>query len=103
MIIENDVDYFGNAIQYYNQKYKITWMLHIYPYQKIDFIGAKMYAVSSLQVRGSRMLWVVSSLIFYVEPLWNIILKSEILRSEWQGYIMMYLTKKLTFLGLTIC
>ena len=34
-----------------------------------------------------------SSLFLNVEPLWGIISKSEMQRSEWQGYIMMYLTK----------
>ena len=53
-----------------------------------------MYAVLYFQVYGSRMLWVVSSLLLRVETLWNIILKSEMRRSEWQGYIMMYLAKK---------
>ena len=61
-IIDNDVYDSGNTIQEYNQKYKIIWPLHIYPCQKIDFFGEKMYAVPYFQVRGSRMLWLVSSL-----------------------------------------
>ena len=77
MIIDDEVDDSGNAIQEYNQKFKRIWMLHIYPCQKIDFFDAKMYAVSYFQVYGSLMLWVVSYLIFHVEPLWNIIYKSE--------------------------
>ena len=72
-IIDYDVDDLGNAIQEYNLKYKGIWPLHIYPCQKIDFLGAKMYAVPYFQVCGSRMLWVFSSLIFHVEPLYNII------------------------------
>ena len=80
-------------IQYYNWKYKIIWPLHIYSYQKIDFFGAKMYAVPFFQVRGSHMPWVVWSLLFHVEPLWNIIPKTEMQRSECQGYIMTYLIK----------
>ena len=52
-----------------------------------------MYAVPYFQVRGTHMLWVISSLIFHVEPLKNIVLKSEMKKSECQGYIMMYLTK----------
>ena len=63
-IIEDDLDDSGNAIQEYNQNYKRIYPLHIYPCQKIDFFGAKMYAIPSFQVRGSRMIWVVSSLIF---------------------------------------
>ena len=83
----------GNEIQEYNQRFKRIWTLYIYPFQKIDLFGAKMYAVTYFEVRRSRMLWVVSSLIFHVEPLWNIISKSEIRKSEWQGYIMMHITK----------
>ena len=83
-VIDNDVDDFGNAIQEYNRKFKIIWPLHIYPCKKIDFFCAKKkYAVPYFQVRISRMLWVVSYLILHVEPLWNIILKSEIRISEW--------------------
>ena len=52
-----------------------------------------MYAVSYFQVCGSRMLWVVSYLLLHVEPMWNIITKSEIQISEQQVYIMMFLTK----------
>ena len=52
-----------------------------------------MYAVPYFQVRGSRMLWVISSLLFHVEPPWNMFLKSETRRSEWQGYTTMNLTK----------
>ena len=92
-MIDYDVDDLRNAIQEYNEKYKIILTLHIYPCQKIDFSGTKMYAVTSFQVHGSQMLWAVSSLLFHVEPLWNIISKSEMRRSIWQGYIMMYLTK----------
>ena len=92
-IIDNDVYDSGNAIQDYNRKYKIIWPLHIYPCQKIDLFGAKMYATPSFQVHGSRILWVVLFLLLYVEPLRNIISKSEMPRSEWQGYIMMYLRK----------
>ena len=92
-IIDDDVDDLGNTIQEYNRKYKRIWTLHIYPCQKIDIFGAKMYAVPYFQVRGSHMLWVVSSLILHVEPLWNIIPKSEIQRSECQGYIIMYTPK----------
>ena len=44
-IIDDDVYYSGNAIQKYNQKCKIIWSLHIHPCQKIDFFGAKIYAV----------------------------------------------------------
>ena len=84
-IIDYGVDDSGNAIQEYNRKYKIIWQLHIYPCHKIDFFGAKMYDVPYFQVCGSRIIWVVSYLIFYVEPLWNIISKSEMQRSEWQG------------------
>ena len=80
-VIDGDVDNFGNTIQDYNQKYKIIWPLHIYLCQKIDFFGAKMYAVPYFQFRGSRMLWVVSSLLLRVEPPWDIISKSEIRRS----------------------
>ena len=68
-IIDNDVDYSGNAIQEYNRKYKRIWPLYIYPCQKIHFFGTKMYTVPSFQVRGSRMLWVVSYLLFHVESL----------------------------------
>ena len=93
VIMENDVYDSGNAIQEYNRKFKIFWPLDIYPCQKIGFFGAKMYTVPYFQVRGSQMIWVVSSLILHVEPLWNIISKSEMQRSEWQGYTMMYLTK----------
>ena len=83
-IIDNDVDDLGNAIQDYNQNLKIIRPLHIYPYQKIDFFGAKMYAVPYFQVHISRMLWVVSYLLLHVEPLWNNILKSEMQSSEWK-------------------
>ena len=65
--------------------------MHIYPCQKIDFFGVKMYTVPYFQVRGSQILWVVSSLLLHVEQLQNIILKSEMRRSEYQGNIMMYL------------
>ena len=44
-VIDNDVDNSGNAIQEYNLKCKIIFPLHIYLYQKIDFFGAKIYAV----------------------------------------------------------
>ena len=91
-IIDNDIDDQGNAIQEYNQKYKIIWSLHIYSCQKIYLCGAQMYAVPYFQVCGSQMLWVISSLLLHVEPLWNLISKSEMQRSEWQGYITMYLT-----------
>ena len=50
-IIDGDVDYSGNKIQEYNQKYKIIWPLHIYPCQKIYFFGTKMNAVPYIQVR----------------------------------------------------
>ena len=40
-IIDNNVDYLGNMIQDYNQKFKRIWPLHIYPCQKIDFFGEK--------------------------------------------------------------
>ena len=60
---------------------------------EILFIWCKMYSVPYFQVRGSRMLLVVSSLILHVEPLWNNLSKSEIRRGEWKGYIMMHLTK----------
>ena len=66
--------------------------MHIYLCQKIDFFGAKMYAVPYFQVNLSWMLWVVSSLLLHGEALWNIISKSEMRRSERQGYIIMYLT-----------
>ena len=75
--IDDAVDYLGNLIQEYNQKFKIFWPLNIYPCQKIDLFGAKMYAAPSFQVRTSQMIWFVSSLLFHVETLWNIILKSE--------------------------
>ena len=92
-VIDDDVYDSGNAIQEYNQKFKIIWPSHIYPCQKIDFFGEKMYSVPSFQVRESRMIWVVLSLILHAEQPWNIISKSEMQRSECQGYIMMYLTK----------
>ena len=59
VIIDDDLNDSGNAIQEYTQKYIIIWPLHIYPCQKIYFFGAKMYAVQYFQVCGSRMLWVV--------------------------------------------
>ena len=98
-IIENDVYDSGNEIQEYNQKYKIIWPLNIYPYQKIYFFGAEMYAVTYFKVCGSQMLWFVSSLLLHLEPRWNIILKSKMRRSEWQGYIKIYLTKNCFFLN----
>ena len=55
-VIDDDVDEMGNVIQDYNRKYKTIWTLHIYPCQKIDFFGEKMYAVPYFQVRGSRIL-----------------------------------------------
>ena len=67
--------------------------MYIYPCQKIDFFGAKIYAISYFQVLGSLILWVVSYLILHVESLCNIILKLEMQRSEFQGYIVMYLTE----------
>ena len=86
-------------------QYRITikssiknWPLHIYPCQKTDFFCAKMYAIPYFQVNGSRMIWVISSLRLHVEPLRNIISKSEMRRSEWQGYIVMYLTKHCPYL-----
>ena len=75
-IIGNAVDVFGNAIQEYNQNYKRIWPLHIHPCKKIYFFGTKMYDVTYFHVRGLWMLWVVSYLLLYVEPLWNIISKS---------------------------
>ena len=92
-IIDNDVDDLVNAIQDYNRKYKRIWPLHIYLCQKIDLFGTKMYAVPYFQVRGSRMLWVVLSLLLHVEPLCNIILKSEMRKNECQVNIMIYITK----------
>ena len=68
-IIDNDVYDLSNAIQEYNRKYKRIWPLHIYPCQKIDLFGTKMYVVPYFQVSGSRMLWVVSYLLLHVEPL----------------------------------
>ena len=97
--IENDVDDLVNVIQENNLRFKIIWPFHIYPCQKIDFFGAKIYAVPYFQFSRSRMLWVVLYLILHVEPLCNIILKSKIQRSERKGYIMMYTTKTLSFLN----
>ena len=75
-MIDDDVYDSGNAIQEYNQKFKRTWQLHIYPCQNIDLFGAKVYDIPSFKVRVSRMIWVVSYLLFHVEPLCNNILKS---------------------------
>ena len=75
-IIDKDVGNQGNALQEYTRKFKRIWSLHIYPCKKIYFFGAKMYAVQYFQFRASDMPWVVSSLLFHVEPLWNIISKS---------------------------
>ena len=80
--IDYGVDDSGNEIQECNQKFKRIWTLHIYPCQKFYLFGTKMYAVPYFQVRRSRMLWVVSYLLFHVETLWDIISKSEMRRSE---------------------
>ena len=45
-IIDNDEDDLGNMIEEYNQKFKIIWLLHIYPCLKIDSFGAKIYPVT---------------------------------------------------------
>ena len=63
-IIDDYVYDSGNAIQYYNRKFKRIWPLHIYPCQKFYLFGANMYAVTSFQVRVSWMIWLVSSLLF---------------------------------------
>ena len=49
-IIDNDEDNVGNAIPECNKKFKKIRPLQIYPCQKIDFFGGKMYAVPSFQV-----------------------------------------------------
>ena len=99
-IIDCDEYDAGNMIPEYNKNIKRIWPLHIYPCQKIDFFGPKMYTVQYFQVCGSRIIWVVSSLNFHFKPLWNTNPKSEMQGSEWQEYIMTNLTENcLSFLN----
>jgi hypothetical protein len=93
-IIDDDEDDEGNLLPEYSRKFKRIWPLYIYPCQKNTLHGAKMYTVPSFKVSGSRLLWIVSSLLLHVEPLWCIIAKGQLRRSEWQGHLLMYLTKK---------
>ena len=72
-IVDDDMDSLGNAIPEYEKKFKRIWPIHIYPCQKFTSYGAKMYPVPSFQVKGSHLLWIVSSLLLHVECLWSII------------------------------
>ena len=92
-IIDDDEDTEGNVLPEYNRKFKRIWPLYIYICQKTTLHGAKMFPVPSYQVAGSRLLWIMSSLLLHVEPLWTIIAKGIMRRSEWQGYLLMFLTK----------
>ena len=93
-IIDDDQDDLGNLLPEYNKKFKRIWPLYSYPCQKITSHGASMYAVPPFQVAGSSFLWTISSLLLHIESLWYIIAKGQMRRSEWQGYLLMYLTKK---------
>jgi hypothetical protein len=53
-----------------------------------------MYAVPYFKVAGTHLLWLLSSLLLHVEPLWTIIAKGVLRRSEWQGYLLMMLIKQ---------
>ena len=55
-IIDDDVDDDGNMLPEYSREFKRIWPLHIYPCQKINSYGAKMYAVPQFRVKGSRLL-----------------------------------------------
>ena len=91
--IDDQRDSQGNVINPFTRKFKRIWPLYIYPCQKLCSYGAKMYAVPKYCVNNSKTLWTLSSLLLHVEPLWNITAKSTLLRSQWIGYILVYLTK----------
>ena len=94
-IIDNEIDESGNPKPETTKTFKRIWPWFIYPCQKLDDYGAKMYTVPVFQSNGSKILWLITSLLLHVEPLWNILAKQNNLRkSEWLGFILVYLTKK---------
>lgn len=92
-LVDDDEDIDGNIVSTYSRKFKRSWPLYIYPCQKMDSHGAKMYPVPVYQVNDSKRLWVLSSLLLHVEPLWNAIATCEMKTSEWHGHLLTYLSK----------
>ena len=77
----------------YTRKFKRMWPLYLYPCQKMNSYGARLHCCPSYNVSGSKMLWLVSSLLLHIETLWGIVSQGEMRRSQWQGHVLVYLTK----------
>ena len=94
-IIDNDHNEDGDLLDEYTRRFKRIWPFHIYPCQKYDQYGARMISIPYFQCNSSELLWLLSSLMLTIEPLWNTIATiNEFRRSKWYGYLLTFLTKK---------
>ena len=92
-IVDNTTNEHDHPIEY-TRKFKRIWPSFLYPCQKMDSYGCRMYSTPVFKISGSKMLWVVSTLLLNTEPLWRAICSIQMRTSAWHGYLLVYLTKE---------
>ena len=87
--------------------FKKIWPSSIYPCQKMDSYGAMFVTVPSFNSKGAgcridtQMVWILSTLMTHVEPLWRLVSEVQLRKSRWHGWLLCYLTKKCFYFSRT--
>jgi predicted GIY-YIG superfamily endonuclease len=71
------------------------WPMTIYPCQKLTNYGAQVTIVPSFRARNTntKNLWLISTVITQVEEVWQSFIKATRSASDWQGWLLTYLSK----------
>ena len=97
MCLDNVVDDNGNCLDDIELLVKRNWPRILYPCQKLDKYGAAFPPVCGfVKTPNTQLLWIMSSLLTRVQPLWTIV-DSEIpgyYLSKWHGWMLYYIGAK---------
>ena len=95
IIIDDREDRSGNALPDIVVKNKIYWPPSLYPCQKMTKWGAYIPVCPTVRsrTRDSRHVWIVMHVILGIEDVYMNIRKGELRKSDWKGWLLVYLTK----------
>ena len=95
IILDDRVDLEGNLLPEVIVKGKKFWAVSLFPCQKMCKWGAIFPTCPTYNSKGTNLekLWIVSGLMIGLEPLWRIVGDRDHRKSQWHGWVLLYLTK----------
>ena len=94
VIWDAEPDYIGPESVHFCKK---SFASVLFPIQKCNSYGVAFPTIPTYKCRetSSLALWVMSGLMGHVELIWQNVSKVSLRQSQWHGWMLMYLTKKL--------